>query len=200
MILYFGLVAALLICAVMVIRASRLMGAALWLAAVSVLVSLLLYLLGAPQVAALELSIGAGLVTVLIVLAISIAGDDALRAAPVVPRWTAFGLAAGALLAFVAAIFPPTAVDVAQPASAAAPVSLGVVLWQQRTADVLLQAALMFTALMTVLGLLAEMQTTADAHTHTDGSYEQDSDDDETAPAAPVELPELALEAEKELV
>lgn len=176
------------------------MGAALWLAAVSVLVSLLLYLLGAPQIAALELSIGAGLVTVLIVLAISIAGDEAVRATPVVPRWTAFGLAAGALLAFAVVILPPTAVGVIQPASAAAPESMGVVLWQQRTADVLLQAALMFTALMTVLGLLAEMQV--ESHAQTDATQDDalDSDDDETAPAAPVELPELALETEKELV
>jgi len=170
---YVALVAALMFCAVMVMRAARLLRAALWLAIVSLCVSLILYALGAPQVAALELSIGAGLVTVLIVLAISIAGDDALSAPPVVPRWTALGLTAAALLAFAAAVLPPAAIDIAQaPAQdSAVPLTFGAVLWQARLPDILLQVALMFVGLLTVLGLLADShestQEAAYAETHT---------------------------------
>lgn len=163
---YVALVAALVFCAVMVMRATRLLSAALWLAIVSLCVSLLLYALGAPQVAALELSIGAGLVTVLIVLAISIAGDDALRSTPVVPRWTAFGLTTAALLAFAAAVLPPTAINITQaPAqNIAAPVSFGTTLWQMRLPDILLQAALMFVGLLAVLGLLADSHESAQGY------------------------------------
>jgi len=166
---YVALVTALMFCAVMVMRAARLLRAALWLAIVSLCVSLILYALGAPQVAALELSIGAGLVTVLIVLAISIAGDDALSAPPVVPRWTALGLTAAALLAFAAAVLPPAAIDIAQaPAQdSAVPLTFGAVLWQARLPDILLQVALMFVGLLTVLGLLADSHESAQAETHT---------------------------------
>lgn len=199
MFLYVALVAALAFCAVMMMRAARLLSAALWLAIVSLCVSLMLYALGAPQVAALELSIGAGLVTVLIVLAMSIAGDDALRSTPIVPFWTAFGLSAAALLAFIAAVLPPTAVNITQPAAqdSAAPLSLGVVLWQQRVPDILLQAALMFVGLLAVLGLLADSR----GATHDDNRL-ADSQDQHT-PAAPSEAASIAshtVEAELELV
>lgn len=168
MLIYVALVAALMFCAVMVMRAARLISAALWLAIVSLCVSLMLYALGAPQVAALELSIGAGLVTVLIVLAISIAGDDALSARPVVPRWTAFGLSAAAILAFIAAVLPPTAIDITQaPAqNPATSLTFSAALWQVRIPDMLLQVALMFVGLLTVLGLLADSHESAQGYAH----------------------------------
>jgi len=53
-----------------------LIASALWLAGVSALVSIMCYLLGAYAVAVIELSVGAGLVTVLFVFAISIAGEE----------------------------------------------------------------------------------------------------------------------------
>ena len=61
--------------AVQAIRAYRLLNSALWLAGVSALVSLIFYLMSATQVAVIELSVGAGLVTILFVFAISIAGS-----------------------------------------------------------------------------------------------------------------------------
>ena len=65
-----------LVCAALAISAKRLLVSAIWLAGCSALVALLMYLLGAPEIAVIELSVGAGLVTVLFVFAINIAGDE----------------------------------------------------------------------------------------------------------------------------
>ena len=64
------------------------LGLTLWLAAVSALVGLLLYQLGAWEIAVIELSVGAGLVTVLMVFAITMIGDP--PATPYVSRRTLF--------------------------------------------------------------------------------------------------------------
>jgi NADH:ubiquinone oxidoreductase subunit 6 (subunit J) len=71
------------------IRARRLLTSAIWLAGVSALISVVFFLYGARQVAVIELSVGAGLVTVLFVFAISIAGDDVVDTRPVIP-WPMF--------------------------------------------------------------------------------------------------------------
>lgn len=151
MLLCIGLVIGLGICALMAIRAGQLLSAALWLAGVSAQTAALIYLLGAPIAAVLELSIGAGLVTVLMVLAISSAGSDALRAPPMVPRLWAVSITLILVLLVFGFTVPlriaPPAID--QPA-------LAVTLWQDRSADMVLQAALIFTGLLTVLGLLAD--------------------------------------------
>jgi NADH:ubiquinone oxidoreductase subunit 6 (subunit J) len=68
----FFFAAAALICAVQAVRARRLLHAALWLAGVSAMASLLIYGLGARQAAVIELSVGAGLVFILFVFAISV--------------------------------------------------------------------------------------------------------------------------------
>src|SRR5512133_3353522 len=93
-------VAGLLVCAVQAVRAPRLLHSALWLAGASALVALEMYLLGAPEVAVIELSVGAGLVTVLFVFAINIAGEEAMTALPVVPRPLAWILVGVFLLSF----------------------------------------------------------------------------------------------------
>jgi uncharacterized MnhB-related membrane protein len=83
---YILIVIGLLGCAIQAVRASRLLISALWLAGASALTALLMYLLGAPEVAVIELSVGAGLVTVLFVFAINIAGEERLDIMPVMPR------------------------------------------------------------------------------------------------------------------
>jgi uncharacterized MnhB-related membrane protein len=80
-------IAAGIITAVQAIRVKRLISSALWLAGTSALLSISFYLLGAPTVAAIELSVGAGLVTVLFVFAINIA-EPAFVAAQAIGRWT----------------------------------------------------------------------------------------------------------------
>jgi len=149
--LYAGLGIATVACAVLAIRATRLLSAALWLAAVSALVSTLLYQLGARQVAVIELSVGAGLVTVLFVFAISIAGDNGLSAGDALPRWLTVG-AIGALVALLVGM----ALPLGEVEVRAGGFSVEAMLWDQRALDVLVQIVLIFTGVLCLLGLLAE--------------------------------------------
>src|ERR1044071_606551 len=91
-------------CAYRSIVSRRILSATIYLACISALVSAVLYLLGAAQVAVMELSVGAGLVTVLLVYAVSVVGDDALDPPSVVPKPLAFGIVSliAILLGFMA--------------------------------------------------------------------------------------------------
>jgi uncharacterized MnhB-related membrane protein len=153
-------------CAVAAIAARRLLVCALWLAGASALTALMLYLLGAPEVAVIELSVGAGLVTVLFVFAINIAGEDVPENHPLLPRPLGFilsGLTFG-LLAVVSLprLFP--VVFSKYPGLISAPNSIPLaqkftdVFWQARGLDTLLQVALIFCGVMAILSLLAERQ------------------------------------------
>lgn len=142
----------ILLCAVMAIRAQRLLVSALWLAGSSALVALFLFLLGAAEIAVIELSVGAGLVTVLFVFAINISGEEALAAHPLIPRPLAWAVVAisGLLVGWL--MLP--GVDIAAPVLAAS--DLGTTLWQSRSLDVFLQAVLIFAGALAMLGLLAD--------------------------------------------
>jgi uncharacterized MnhB-related membrane protein len=138
-------------CTYRAIVAKRILSATIYLACISALVSATLYLLGAAQVAVMELSVGAGLVTVLLVYAVSVVGDDALDPASVVSKPLAFvmvGLVAG-ILAWM--VFPTT-----QRTVSIGSVDLVSVLWQNRVLDVWIQIALIFSGVMGILGLLSE--------------------------------------------
>ena len=104
--LYALLLAGAVICAVQAIRATRLISAALWLAGVSALVAITLYEIGAHEAAVIELSVGAGLVTVLFVFAISIAGDDGMAEQELLPKPLALGLIALFLVILGAMVLP----------------------------------------------------------------------------------------------
>src|SRR5215212_11995445 len=79
-------------CAYRAIVAKRILSATIYLACVSALISAVIYMLGAAQVAVMELSVGAGLVTVLLVYAVSVVGDDAMDPPSVIPKPIAFGM------------------------------------------------------------------------------------------------------------
>lgn len=133
------------------IMSKKILSATLYLAGISALVSAVLYMLGAAQVAVMELSVGAGLVTVLLVYAVSVVGDDALDPPSVVPKPLAFGLVGlvAILLGWMA--FP------AIPASfERGSMTLAVSLWESRVLDVWIQIVLIFSGVMGVLGLLSE--------------------------------------------
>ena len=102
--LFLVLVVGAILCAYRMMVSTRILVATLYLACISALVSIMLYLLGGTQVAAIELSVGAGLVTVLLVYAISVVGDDALDPASIVPKPLAMisVLAAAVFLAWLA--------------------------------------------------------------------------------------------------
>jgi uncharacterized MnhB-related membrane protein len=157
MMVHIVVVAGILVCAIQAVRVWRLLYSALWLAATSALVALEMYLLGAPEVAVIELSVGAGLVTVLFVFAINIAGEETLPFQPIVPKPLAWILVLSAvlLLAWMDRDILTTQVPTMDP------LYFKTVLWENRLLDVLLQMALIFAGVLGVLGLLAETHPSA---------------------------------------
>lgn len=145
------LAVAIVLCALMAVRARELLTSAIWLAATSALVALMLYFLGAVYVAVIELSVGAGLVTVLFVLAISMAQERELTLAPAVPRGVAWALVVAAVALLLWFLLPSRVTP-----PALTEISFSDMLWQQRSLDVLLQVVLIFAGVVGILGLLQE--------------------------------------------
>lgn len=139
------------LCAFMAIRARHLIMAALWLAGASALVSIALYAAGAHIAAVIELSVGAGLVTVLFVFAISIAGDDALRSREFIPNPVAIVLALVFLVLLSWMVLP---IDTTEAVLDKVP--FADVMWHDRIVDTLLQLVLIFTGVLCLLGLMTE--------------------------------------------
>jgi uncharacterized MnhB-related membrane protein len=148
---------ATLVCAIQAIRAPRLLVSALWLAGCSALLALAIALLGAPEVGVVELSVGAGLVTIIFVFAINIAGEETAVTGALVPRpiaWGLMGLFAFLLLWLILprVIMPSVSRD-------ALPFLRAV--WQERSLDTVLQVALIFSGVLGSLGLLADRREAA---------------------------------------
>ena len=144
--------AATLVSALQAVRAARLLVSALWLAGTSVLVALEMYLLGAPEIAVIELSVGAGLVTVLFVFAINLTGEENLDAKRMMPKPLAWGLLfiTGALLLYF--ILP----GINQTPTEQVFGNFPKIFWEDRQLDTLLQILMIFTGVLGVLGLLSE--------------------------------------------
>lgn len=154
--LYILIAVLTLVCAFQAIRCSRLINSAIWLAGASALTALILYLLGAVEVAVIELSVGAGLVTILFVFAINIAGEEEVDVRNLLPRPLALGLVVLAALLIGWFILPFLGVELPT-------VSAGLFfdsLWNDRSMDVLLQVILIFAGVVTLIGLLAEEENT----------------------------------------
>src|SRR5574340_760147 len=140
-----------IVCAYRAIVAKRILSATIYLACISALVSVVLYMLGAPQVAVMELSVGAGLVTVMLVYALSVVGDDAMDSPSVIPKPLAIALVRVVALVLGWMVFPAIRIAVDSGSW-----SLAIVLWKSRVLDVWIQIALIFSGVMGVLGLLSE--------------------------------------------
>lgn len=154
----FGLAAITAGCALQAIRAPRLLSAAVWLAGASAGTALLLYRLGAYQAAVIELSVGAGLVLILFVFTINLAGESNL-AGPAVSRWLG-----GALTALIVLLLGLLAWPHLQPAPAAPSAPLSLTLWTDRPFDVLAQIVLIFTGALTVMGFLSNLSAATAEH------------------------------------
>lgn len=154
--LNFLLVLIAVVAAFQAIQAQRLIRSALWLAGVSALIATLLYRIGAHEVAVIELSVGAGLVTVLFVFAIAIAGEDAMAARPVVPRTLA-----GVLVVVVVALLGWSVLPAGPTLTPAVEAPFATVLWEQRGLDTLVQVGLIFAGVLGILGMLAPVPETA---------------------------------------
>jgi len=139
-----------LACAYLAVRARPLVGA-LWLAALSALVAILLYRLGAPEIAVVELSVGAGLITVLLAFAVSMAEDETMPI-PLLPRPFAAILVVAACGALLWLLVPdaPAARQVAEDA----PFIIQV--WETRLLDLALQIVIIIAGVIGVLSLLGE--------------------------------------------
>lgn len=153
MLLYAILTLAAVICAIRAIRARHLLSAAVWLAGVSALGATIMYRLGAEHVAVVELSVGAGLVTVLFVFAISIAGDEGLAETAFFPSELAIVIVTLVVLILGGMILPLDPVDAAAPEDV-----FNVVFWEDRALDVLLQLVLIFSGVLCLLGLLSNVE------------------------------------------
>lgn len=137
--------------AIQAIHSRSLIRSALWLAGVSASLSVLFFMLGMSYVAAIELSVGAGLVTVLFVFAIGIAGAENPSLRPMVPK----------ALAWIAALLPflllaVSTVPVFEGVKAPAEQDAAAVFWEQRGLDVVVQVVLIFCGVLGLLGVLAE--------------------------------------------
>jgi uncharacterized MnhB-related membrane protein len=152
------IVVGLLICAIQAVRAPRLLLSALWLAGASALVALMLYILGAPEVAVIELSVGAGLVTVLFVFAINIAGEEALPIQSIVPKPLAWAMTLASILLLIWMNLDLVGINVN--ISQALDFQFNQVVWDNRVLDVLLQMVLIFSGVLGVLGLLSDIHPT----------------------------------------
>lgn len=148
---YLLLMAGLIFCAYRMMVAKRILPSTLYLAGISVLVSVLLYLLGAHQVAVIELSVGAGLITVLLVYAVSVVGDDALDPTSVISKPIAI-----TLIVFIVVLLGWMVYPLIQSATVGGSADLLYALWQERVLDVYIQIALIFAGVLGVLGLLSE--------------------------------------------
>jgi uncharacterized MnhB-related membrane protein len=149
--IYLILVVGAVICAYRAMAEARILSSTIYLAVVSAAVAMMLYLLGAYQVAVIELSVGAGLVTVLLVYAISVVGDDASDPGPVIPRPVAVGLTllTAVMLGYMAYSLPGKVLTGRVPPLVKA-------LWEQRVLDVWIQMVLIFAGVLGILGLLSE--------------------------------------------
>jgi uncharacterized MnhB-related membrane protein len=149
---YVLLVGGMIFCAYRAMISRRILPATLYLASISALTATTLYLLGATQVAMIELSVGAGLVTVLLVYALSVVGEDTHDPLSVIPKPLAFALAGGVAVMMGWMAYPLAGAN----SSVGGPTELASVLWQQRMLDVWIQIALIFSGVLGVLGLLSE--------------------------------------------
>ncbi len=143
-----------IIFAIMAVRAKGLIASALWLAGVSAMVAVLFYLLGARQVAVVELSVGAGLVTVLFAFAISIAGEEPGVLKSYVPVWLG-----GALILLMVGLFTWFTIPGSMTTIPSTEPPFITVFWQERGLDMVVQVSLIFAGVLGLIGLLAEVKS-----------------------------------------
>lgn len=147
------LIAALtLVCTVLAVRAARLLVSAIWLAATSALVALEMYLLGAPEIAVIELSVGAGLVTILFVFAINLTGEEIFDVRRMIPRPLAAMLLVIAALILLYLLLP----EIDQITAGLMQGNFREIFWEDRKLDTVLQILMIFSGVLGVLGLLEE--------------------------------------------
>lgn len=151
---HFLILLAILICAFQAVNSKRLLVTAMWLAGTSALVALLMYLLGAYQIAVIELSVGAGLVTVLFVFAINIAGEEPIPFFSIIPRPLAWIAVIAMVGVFAWQILPDEILK--NTLQNAVDSGFQYTVWFGRQMDLYLQIFIIFAGVLSMLGLLSE--------------------------------------------
>jgi len=151
---HFLILLAILICAFQAVVSKRLLVTAMWLAGTSALVALLMYLMGAYQIAVIELSVGAGLVTVLFVFAINIAGEEPVPFVSIIPKPLAW-FTVIALIGIIAWQILPDEI-LKNPLQNAVDSGFQYTVWFGRQMDLYLQIFIIFAGVLSMLGLLSE--------------------------------------------
>ena len=153
LIVYICIILGAIVCAILAIRADHLLTSSLWLAALSALLAVFFYVMGAQQIAVIELSIGAGLVTVLFVFAIALVGPEATGRSSQVPRALALFLALSVLCLLGWFSWPlwKNKASLVEP-------SFTDLLWEGRAVDILVQVFIIFASVLGILGLLVDLE------------------------------------------
>ena len=154
------LMAGILVCAFMALRARKQLPSALWLSSASVLTGVLMYLLGAPEIAVIELSVGGGLVTILFVFAINITGEEQVPVRKLIPWPVSIALILGSTGLLIWLSMPAFEFTLPQFDSA----GLTAALWEDRQLDVMLHIVLIFSGVLGVLSLLADESPGKETH------------------------------------
>ncbi len=149
--LYLLIMAALLFSAHKATRIKGLLKAALWLSGTSALTSTLIYLMGSPGIAVIELSVGAGLVTVLFVFSISIIGDEKITGEIFIPKWLAISIT---VVAF-GMLGIMTAIDSIPQLKAVQAELIADTIWVDRKLDIDIQAGLIISGVLGILMIVA---------------------------------------------
>jgi uncharacterized MnhB-related membrane protein len=157
---YVVILVGILFCAFQAVRDKRLIVSAIWLAGTSALVAIMKYLLGAYQIAVIELSVGAGLVTVLFVFAINIAGDEPILDFSFIPKWLAISLTIVAFLLIVWQLIPLLNLPINLNQEA----GFQQLVWEDRKADLYLQVVMIFAGVISMLRLLTDEYRTRTLH------------------------------------
>jgi uncharacterized MnhB-related membrane protein len=149
---FYIILVGILICAYQAVRNKRLLVSAMWLAGTSALVSIMMYLLGAYQVAVIELSVGAGLVTVLFVFAINIAGDEPIPNLSFIPKSLAriFTILAVVIIGWQILPMLNFSIEINQDAG------FQQMVWESRKVDLYLQVVMIFAGVISMLRLLTD--------------------------------------------
>ena len=161
----FFIIIGICICGFQVIQTKNLTHSAMWLATTSALVSWLMYLLGAQMLAVIELSVGAGVVTILLVFAINIVGNEQDIKKPFIPTPLALFIIISAMI-MISGLLLPVDNPINQLSHNSDALSLA--LWEDRFLDTLLQIILIFTCVLGVLSLMEKR----DQFGTTDGEQE----------------------------
>ncbi|MCX5975596.1 MAG: hypothetical protein NTV33_01885 [Coprothermobacterota bacterium] len=126
------------------------------LAAVSALLAIVFFQLQAPVAGVFELSVGAGLITVLAVLTISFIQTKHEKAQSGALLWALVGLAAVSILFFLFQLFSPGAFSPTLAESGWNDV--GLVLWNARAFDLFPQVLIVLAAILGILALLRKKE------------------------------------------